>query len=90
LASPPAGKIKANWDAAVDKVRKKMGIGVILQDCNGEVLATLSAPKDFIIAPEIAEATAALRAAYFCQELGFSHIILEGDALQVVQALANR
>jgi ribonuclease HI len=64
-----------------------MGIGVILRDCNGEVLATLSAPKEYITAPDIAEATATLRAVYFCQELGFHQVILEGDALLVVQAL---
>jgi hypothetical protein len=53
----------------------------------GEVLATLSSPRDYITEPDIAEAIAALRAAYLCQELGFYRVILKGDALKVVQAL---
>lgn len=51
------------------------------------MLATLSAPKAFIIDPLIVEATAALRAVSFVRELGFYSMILEGDAFQVVQAL---
>jgi ribonuclease HI len=37
--------------------------------------------------PAIAEATAALRAAILCHDLGLNKVILEGDALQIVQAL---
>ncbi len=45
------------------------------------------APKDYITNPDIAKATAAWRAALFCKELGYQRVELEGDALQVVQAL---
>jgi hypothetical protein len=51
----------------------------------GEVLATLLAPKDFIITLDIVEATAALRAVLFIRELGFYKIVF--DVIQVVQAL---
>jgi ribonuclease HI len=49
----------------------------------------VSAPKNHIIAPDIAEAVAALRAVTFCRERGFSKVVLEGDALQVVNALKS-
>jgi hypothetical protein len=39
----------------VDRHTKNMGIGVIIRDCKGSVLATLSAPRDHIIDPGIAE-----------------------------------
>lgn len=68
-----------NWDASVDKKNRRMGIGVIVCDCKGEVLATLSAPKEGIIDLVIAQATV--------QELGLFNVILEGDSLQVVQVL---
>jgi hypothetical protein len=85
--APKEDFVKVNWDATVDEHRRKMGIGVIVRDSMGEVLVTLSALKDYIIDPNIAVAMAALRAVLYCGELGFLRVILEVDALQVVQAL---
>ncbi len=53
------GFIKVNWDAAI-------------RDCKGDVRATLAEPKDYIIAPDVAEAMAALRSEKFSCELGYS------------------
>jgi hypothetical protein len=53
----------------VDKENSKMGVGVVVQDSMGEVLASFSTPKDHIIAPDIAEAMAALCAAVYRREL---------------------
>lgn len=64
-----------------------MGIGVIIHDSMGKVLVTLSSPKDFIITPDIVEATMALRAVLLTRKLGFYKLVLEGGAFQVVQAL---
>ena len=49
----------------MDKHRRKMGIGVIVRDSMGKVLATLSAPKDYIIELDIAEVVVTLRAILF-------------------------
>lgn len=73
----------------MDKNNRKMGIGVIVRDSMGEVLATLSAPKEHIIALDIAEATAALSAITFIRELGLYKVVMEGDVLIVVQALMS-
>jgi hypothetical protein len=48
--------------------------------------------KQWILSPmftelNISEAMAMLRAVILCHELGFSSVILEGDALQIVQAI---
>jgi hypothetical protein len=69
--------VKVNRDFAVDINRMKMGMG--------ELLATLSSPRDYITEPDISKAIAALRAAYLCHELRFYKVVLKG-ALQVVQA----
>ena len=38
--SPPSvGKLKANWDVSFDTKQKRMGVGVIVRDHNGEVCA---------------------------------------------------
>jgi hypothetical protein len=37
---PPAmGSVKANWDAAVDRERGKIGVGVVVRDHGGKVVA---------------------------------------------------
>jgi hypothetical protein len=46
---PPFGVVKFNWDAAVDKERGKMGIGVIVRDHNGDILAALVATRQYIV-----------------------------------------
>jgi hypothetical protein len=57
--APLHGSIKVNWDGSVDRHKMKMGVDVIVRDSMGEVLATLSELKNFIIAHDVAEAMAA-------------------------------
>ena len=66
----------------------KIGVSVIVKDGMGEVLRLCpSLPRNHIIEPHIAEAFVTLRAAHLCCELEFNKVILESNALQVVQAL---
>jgi len=67
----------------VNKARENMGIGLIVRDHEGVVLATLQAPRQHIIDL----ATAALKATAFARKLGHQHAELEGYAIQIVQAL---
>jgi ribonuclease HI len=73
----------------VDLVNCRIGIGIIARNSQGEVVASMSAPKCYIIALDIAGAVAALRAITFCRELGFTRVVLEGDAIQIVQVLKS-
>jgi ribonuclease HI len=79
--------VKANWDASVDLTLQRMGVGLIVRDGEGSVLAAMCTSVDFIIDPTVAEAMALWKAVSCCLDLGFSRIHLEGDALEVVQAL---
>jgi len=79
--------VKVNSDIIIDRSTRKMSVGVIVRDCKEKVLAILSAPKDYIIDHGIAEAIAVLGVTIFCKELGHQRVVLEGDALQVVQVL---
>jgi hypothetical protein len=84
---PPYGVIKLNWDAAVNKERQMMGVGIIGRDHNGHICLAFTACRRFLTEPTSAEALAAWKLAEICVRLGFNDVILEGDALEVVQAL---
>ena len=44
--APKDDLVEVNCNTGVDKNRRNMGIGIIVGDSMGEVLATLSKPKD--------------------------------------------
>ncbi|XP_040988095.1 uncharacterized protein LOC121235763 [Juglans microcarpa x Juglans regia] len=80
-------EVKANWDAAVDVKIKKVAIGVVVRDLNGEVLACLCSCFINNSIPSVAEAVGTVglrRAALLCTELGLSNVIFEGDSKLVV------
>ncbi|XP_035545902.1 uncharacterized protein LOC118348408 [Juglans regia] len=78
---------KINWDAAIDKVHCRVGTGVVIRDWNVCVTTTLRSTCASFLDPLLGEAIAALRAVKFCAELGLRTIILEGDSLNVVNAI---
>ncbi|XP_042939391.1 uncharacterized protein LOC122274416 [Carya illinoinensis] len=88
-SAPPPAFFKANWDGAIDKDNSKVGIGVIVRDSEGLVMASLCSSITLNFDPSLGEAVAALKATILCAELGLTHIVLEGDALSVVQAVQN-
>ncbi|KAF5477039.1 hypothetical protein F2P56_003718 [Juglans regia] len=88
--APQLDVFKANWDAAIDKGNSRLGIGVIVRNSEGSVMASLCSSMDLILDPLLGEAVAARRASSFCVELGLQHIILEGDSLSVVKAIQHK
>jgi hypothetical protein len=47
---------KINWDASIDKVRKRVGFGTIVRDYDERVLAMKCGTRPSINNPSIAEA----------------------------------
>jgi hypothetical protein len=84
---PPEGTLKLNWDAAVDRINRKIGMGVVARDHEGRVIAMTCGPHLHISDPPMAEAMAAREAVQLGRFLGGRRFILEGDALEVVSAL---
>ncbi|KAF5481080.1 hypothetical protein F2P56_001766 [Juglans regia] len=72
---PPTDWLKLNWDVAIRKTDQKIGVGVVLRDHEGDVLATLMQPVTFCVQPSIAEARGLVTAA--------------GDSMQVVNVVKN-
>ncbi|XP_041025440.1 uncharacterized protein LOC121265838 [Juglans microcarpa x Juglans regia] len=85
--APPLDMFKANWDAAIDKINSRVGIGVIVRNSEGAVMASLCSSMDLFPDPLLGEAIATRRDSSFCVDLGFQHVILEGDSLLVVKAI---
>ncbi|XP_042973210.1 uncharacterized protein LOC122305014 [Carya illinoinensis] len=88
--APPPNFYKANWDTAVDKENSKIGVGVIIRDSSGLIIASLCSSISLSPNPLLGEAVAALRASSFCSELGLNQIMLEGDSIAVVQAIQHK
>ncbi|XP_042958088.1 uncharacterized protein LOC122293621 [Carya illinoinensis] len=81
---------KANFDAAFDKGSEKMGIGIVIIDRNGDVLATLTTSKDKVGSVFHAKCYALSRALRLCEELGMEQVLFKGDAKSVVHAINSR
>lgn len=67
-----------NWYAAVREKTQKMGIGVVICDSMGEVLACLSSPNPLYSKLIVAEFGALWISLKFGSELGFRAIQFEG------------
>jgi hypothetical protein len=48
---PKEGYIKLNWDAAINKLTRRMGEGIVARDDNGLVVASMSASRLLISDP---------------------------------------
>jgi ribonuclease HI len=82
---PPEGTIKVNFDAAINKNSGLLGLGVIARDCMGYLLGAKRLSKHMLIDAHSAELMAASYAVSFYLEVGFFHVIFEGDALNVIR-----
>jgi ribonuclease HI len=85
--APPHGWYKVNWDVAIDKLQQRVGVGVVIREENGQVVAAMSKTRQGTLEPTSGEAFAAYQATCLCKDLGLQHINLEGDAKQVVEAV---
>ena len=64
-----------------------MGMGAIIRNENGELMAALSAKGPAVLCSEEAEVLACRRAVEFAMECGFLEIVVEGDNQMVMSAL---
>lgn len=86
---PPIECFKINLDGATFPDLGKAGLGVVIRDCTGNVVASLSEQAPLPFSPVIVEAMAAARAIRFAQELGVRPYILEGDAEVVINSFKS-
>lgn len=81
---PVEGFLKLNWDASLDGAHRRMGIGIAIRKSEGILVSSMSAVKENVTDLGTAEALAAWQAAEVAQRLGLRRVVLEGDALAVI------
>ena len=64
-----------------------MGVGIVVRDHTGQALVMACATKEFINDPTTAEVVGAWLAVALTKRLGLQNVIMEGDSLEVVQAI---
>ena len=68
----------------------KAGLGVVVHDCQGKAIDSLSEQAPLPFLPVIMEAMAAARVMSFAQELGITEFMLEGDSEVVINTLRSK
>ncbi|XP_059460184.1 uncharacterized protein LOC132189464 [Corylus avellana] len=87
---PPEGWLKVNCDAALDVRNGRIGVGVLVRDHEGRVMAARSVTKSGFLEPTAAEALALFEGVRLCKDLGILNLIVEGGAQVVVNAIQAR
>ncbi|XP_075641907.1 uncharacterized protein LOC142613431 [Castanea sativa] len=85
---PQSAQYKLNFDAAIYTDMGRSGVGAIIRNENGEVMAALSAMGPFVQDSEEAEIVACRIALEFAIDAGFSDLVVEGDNVNVMRAIA--
>lgn len=86
---PQVGLVKINFDGAICSEANMSGIGVVIRDDKGAVLASCSEKIPRACKADEIEALAAMKPLSFAFELGFWSAILDGDSLGLIQALKS-
>ena len=87
---PPTGSVyKLNFDVAIFDGTRSLGVGVIVRNSLGEVMASLSARGPTVANSEEAEALACRKVVEFAMDAGFMDLVIEGDNAVVMKAIAS-
>ena len=87
---PPKGTMyKLNFDEAVFVDMTTLGIGVIIWNDRGQVMATLSSKSHAVMDSEEAEVLVCRKALEFAVDAGFSELIVEGDNINVINSIKS-
>ncbi|KAL5851498.1 hypothetical protein ACOSQ3_006616 [Xanthoceras sorbifolium] len=88
--APSSGWFKINSDAAVDSVRKRVGLGVVIHDWQGRVVVSLSQSYPLLVLVEVTEAIAIRRGLQLVSEIGLSPVGFESDASSLVSFIVKK
>ena len=83
----PSARYKVNFHGEVFSSQKCAGVGVMIRDSNGQVIAALSRKLNAPLGALEVEAKAFDVGLEFARDVGVQDFILEGDSLVVYNAL---
>ena len=81
--------LKINFDGAVFHESDEAGLGVVVRDHQGRVMASMSEKTRLPSSSYKVEALAAVRATSFALELHLPSVIVEGDSKLIISALRS-
>ena len=81
--------MKINFDSAVFRETDEAGLGVVVRDHQGRVMASMSEKIKLPSSSYEVEALAAVRAISFALELHLPSVIVEGDSELIILALRS-
>lgn len=84
---PPVDFIKVNVDASVTISADSYGVGLVGRDSNGQVLFAEGRCYSGSVSSFVAELRAVEEGLKMTFNLGYDHMVLESDALQVINAI---
>lgn len=84
---PDRNWYKVNFDGALFTDQNRAGVGVVVRNDLGQVMAACSLKIQSLADPAHVEAMAALKVAQFASEMGFRDFSLEGDSLTIINAI---
>jgi len=87
---PPEGWIMINVDAAIFVDANRMGLGLVVRDHRGELLAAFRQGIDKITNPELVETIAFRRALFFAMQLPYDKVVVASDCLTLINKLRSR
>ena len=86
---PPPMIYKLNFDAAIFSRMEKSGIGAIIRNETGEVMAGMTAIGPKVDTSEEDELLACRRSLKFALDAAFTRLMIEGDNINVMQAISS-
>ncbi|KAL0011169.1 hypothetical protein SO802_006277 [Lithocarpus litseifolius] len=86
---PPSSTYKLNFDAAIFADMDRTRVGVIIRNEQGQVMAAMTATGPKVSSSEEAELLACRRSMEFAVDAGFTKLIIEGDNVNVMQAISS-
>nr|POE71779.1 hypothetical protein CFP56_31880 [Quercus suber] len=86
---PPDSKAKVNFNGAVFREMQRAGVGVIVRNAEGCVLASMAETFHLPFSVAAVEVIAAKKALQFARDIGLSSIILEGDSKITIDGLKS-
>ena len=84
---PPPGVFKVNVDGALFSKTKQAGVGVLVRDEDGNVIAALARKLDSPLDALATEAKALEIGVSFAEEVGLRDVVFEGDSLLVINTV---
>ena len=84
---PPSGWLKVNFDGATFPSKNLAGLGAIIRNDKGLVMAAFSQPISLPTSIETVEVLAARNAVCLARDLNLGQVIFEGDAEVIIKAI---